>query len=131
MATEDVDWEDIELLDTKEIFLKTVEFIRNFEAEMGDYTRRVRFAMATDPNQLVLHVSTFGELNISMPHQFTGQQQLNPGPGLMRSKSDHRLAAQYRQQEDRSVTFKSIGSIINERISLSDILHLLVQIRQR
>lgn len=24
-----------------------------------------------------------------------------PGPGLMRSKSDHRLATQFRQQEDR------------------------------
>lgn len=68
---------------------------------MGDYTRRVRFAMAADPNQLVMHVATFGELNISMPHQLTAQQQ--QGPGLMRSKSDHRLAAQYRHQEDRLV----------------------------
>ncbi|XP_066908943.1 RING finger protein nhl-1 isoform X2 [Halyomorpha halys] len=101
MGTEDVEWEDVELLDTKDIFLKTVDFIRNFEAEMGDYTRRVRFTMATDPNQLVLHVSTYGDLNIAMPHQLTGQQQLAPGPGLMRSKSDHRLAAQYRQPDER------------------------------
>ena len=106
MATEDVEWEDIELLDTKDIFLKTVEFIRNFEAEMGDYTRRVRFTMATDPNQLVLHVSTYGDLNIAaLPHQITGQQQLTPGPGLMRSKSDHRLAAQYRQQDERYLIY--------------------------
>lgn len=98
MATEDIDWEDVELLDTKDIFLKTVEFIRNFETEMGDYTRRVRFAMASDPNQLVSHVATFGELNISMPHQLSSAP---PGPGLMRSKSDHRLAAQYRHQEER------------------------------
>lgn len=53
MQSEDVEWDDSELLDTKEIFLKTVDFIRNFEAEMGDYTRRVRFTMTHDPNQLV------------------------------------------------------------------------------
>lgn len=55
--TEDVDWDDCELMDAKEIFLKTVDFIRNFEYETTDYNRRVRFAMAHDPNQLVLHVA--------------------------------------------------------------------------
>lgn len=104
MQSEDVEWDDCELLDTKEIFLKTIDFLRHFEAEMGDYSRRVRFVMAHDPNQLVMHVAGYGELNIHMPHQFIGvpnNQQQSSGPGLMRSKSDHRLAAQYRQQEER------------------------------
>lgn len=55
--TEAVEWDDCELMDAKEIFLKTVEFIRNFETETGDYQRRVRFVMAHDPNQLVHHVA--------------------------------------------------------------------------
>ncbi|XP_069677939.1 RING finger protein nhl-1 isoform X5 [Periplaneta americana] len=116
--TEAVEWDDSELMDAKEIFLKTVEFIRNFEYENADYNRRVRFSMSTDPNQLVLHVAGYGELTINMPHQpFTGvgggsgsiapsassSGLLQPpgGPGLMRSKSDHRLASQFRQQDER------------------------------
>ncbi|KAL6423638.1 hypothetical protein ACFW04_010273 [Cataglyphis niger] len=104
---ENVPWDDAELLDTKELFLRTVEFIRNFEYEAGDYSRRVRFVMAHDPNQLVLHVAGYGELNIK-PESGSGgllgsSSSLAPpggSPGLMRSKSDHRLASQYRQQEE-------------------------------
>ncbi|KAJ8675930.1 hypothetical protein QAD02_011716 [Eretmocerus hayati] len=112
---ENVPWDDNELLDTKELFLRTLEFIRNFEYEAGDYTRRMRFVMTHDPNQLVLHVAGYGELNIkpepgsntSGHLGTTGSSSLNvPGgspAGLMRSKSDHRLASQYRQQdEDRT-----------------------------
>lgn len=102
MQSDDVEWEDSELMDAKEIFLKTVEFIRNFETEIGDYSRRAKFIMAHDPNQLVMHVSNYGELNIQAPHQpFTSSSNSlqTPSPGLMRSKSDHRLASQYRQEE--------------------------------
>lgn len=95
---DDVDWEDTELVDTKEIFLKTVEFLRNFDYEAGDYNRRVRFIMTHDPNQLVLHVASYGELNITHPHTYANS--LQPSQGLTRSKSDHRLATQFRQQED-------------------------------
>ncbi|XP_059613712.1 RING finger protein nhl-1 isoform X2 [Phlebotomus argentipes] len=102
--TESVEWDDNELMDTKEIFLKTVEFLRNFEYENADYSRRVRFLMAMDPNQLVINVSTFGDLNIVQPTTSSPSGMLQPpnaGPGLMRSKSDHRLATQFRQQEEQ------------------------------
>lgn len=106
-------WDDCELMDAKEIFLKTVEFIRNFEYENSDYTRKVRLILAHDPNQLVLHVSNFGDLNIANPHSHLGQSsgllQPSGGPGLMRSKSDHRLAAQFRQQEDRGFGERGYG----------------------
>jgi tripartite motif-containing protein 71 len=102
--TDAVEWDDCELMDTKEIFMKTVEFMRNFEYENSDYNRRVRFQMAIDPNQLVMTVANHGDLNIA--HNPTGASPsqsglLAPpgGPGLMRSKSDHRLATQFRQQE--------------------------------
>ncbi|KAM3962649.1 LOW QUALITY PROTEIN: tripartite motif containing protein thin [Aphomia sociella] len=95
---DDVEWEDTELVDTKEIFLKTVEFLRNFDYEAGDYNRRMRFIMTHDPNQLVLHVASYGELNISHPTAYPGGMQQSQG--LTRSKSDHRLASQFRQQEE-------------------------------
>ncbi|XP_037950567.1 RING finger protein nhl-1 isoform X2 [Teleopsis dalmanni] len=103
-----VEWDDCELMDTKEIFLKTVEFLRHFEYENADYSRRVRFMVSIDPNQLVMNLATFGDLNI-MPHSTPGgsasSSHLAPPstlqPGLMRSKSDHRLATQFRQQEER------------------------------
>ncbi|KAL3269090.1 hypothetical protein HHI36_008173 [Cryptolaemus montrouzieri] len=99
-------WDDCELMDAKEIFLKTVDFIRNFEYENTDYSRKVRLVLAHDPNQLVLHVAGFGDLNIATPSHPFGQSSalLQPpggGPGLMRSKSDHRLASQFRQNEER------------------------------
>ncbi|XP_065367622.1 RING finger protein nhl-1 isoform X5 [Calliphora vicina] len=104
---ETVEWDDCELMDTKEIFLKTVEFLRHFEYENSDYSRRVRFLVSIDPNQLVMNLATFGDLNIT-PHSTTGSassSHLAPPsslqPGLMRSKSDHRLATQFRQQEER------------------------------
>lgn len=110
MQNEIVEWDDCELMDAKEIFLKTVEFIRYFETETGDYTRRAKFIMAHEPNQLVSHVAGYGDLSINNPHQFltsgnthqsSGNMLQPPGPGLMRSKSDHRLASQFRQQEER------------------------------
>lgn len=110
MQNEIVEWDDCELMDAKEIFLKTVEFIRYFETETGDYTRRAKFIMPHDPNQLVMHVAGYGDLSINAPHQFltsgnthqsSGNMLQPPGPGLMRSKSDHRLASQFRQQEER------------------------------
>lgn len=111
---ESVEWDDGELMDTKEIFLKTVDFIRNFEYENGDYNRRVRFSMATDPHTLVMNVSTFGDLNILHPPagSVTTGGLLQPpssGPGLMRSKSDHRLASQFRQQEEQYDNEPALG----------------------
>ncbi|XP_058837758.1 RING finger protein nhl-1 isoform X1 [Topomyia yanbarensis] len=99
-----VEWDDCELMDTKEIFLRTVDFIRNFDCETMDYSRKVRFIMNIDPNKLIMEVSSYGDLKLPSDVVGTSQSQsmlLQPpsGPGLMRSKSDHRLAAQFRQQE--------------------------------
>jgi tripartite motif-containing protein 71 len=99
---EAVEWDDTELMDTKEIFLKTVEFIRNFEAETSDYSRRIRLSLACDPNQLVNNLSTYGDLHFIHPPT-TNQSVSSLQPtmsGIMRSKSDHRLATQFRQQQD-------------------------------
>ncbi|XP_070492679.1 RING finger protein nhl-1 isoform X2 [Chironomus tepperi] len=101
---ESVEWEDCELMDTKEIFLKTIEFMRNFETETSDYSRRVRFSMACDPNQLVNNLCTYGDLHFIHPPSSTQSSALlQPAvSGIMRSKSDHRLATQFRQQQESS-----------------------------
>ena len=100
-----VAWDDNELMDTKDIFLRTMEFIRNFETETGDYHRRVRFFVPQDPNQLSNTLANLGELTIlAGPSSSSGQGPPTApslGPGLMRSKSDHRVAAAFRQQEER------------------------------
>ncbi|KAJ8913837.1 hypothetical protein NQ315_003746 [Exocentrus adspersus] len=118
---ENVDiWDDCELMDAKEIFLKTVEFIRNFEYENSDYSRKVRLILAHDPNQLVLHVAGFGDLNIANSHLGQSSGLLQPaggGPGLMRSKSDHRLASQFRQQEERGYGERGYGDADDQVLS--------------
>lgn len=99
-------WDDNELMDAKDIFLRTMEFIRNFESEPGEYHRRVRFFIPQDLNQLAASLSNLGELtinpssaNASSTNQIVSAPTL--APGLMRSKSDHRIAAQFRQAEER------------------------------
>lgn len=111
---DDVEWEDTELVDTKEIFLKTVEFLRNFDYEAGDYNRRIRFVMTHDPNQLVLHVASYGELNINSQNLGYGSS-LQQSQGLTRSKSDHRLATQFRQQEESKGYYENDEPVLGGR----------------
>lgn len=96
-------WDDSELMDTKDIFLKTIEFIRNFDYEGGDYSRRARFNPPDDLNKLATNLSTLGDLSFHKPNNMNdssyGSNQ-SMGSGLMKSKSDHRLAAQFRDQDD-------------------------------
>ncbi|XP_037089719.1 RING finger protein nhl-1-like [Pollicipes pollicipes] len=112
-------WDDCELMDAKDIFLKTVEFIRNFEHDVpggSDYRRPIRFSAAQDPNLLSKTLEHFGELNITKKELQDAvgngnasngfalmHSSSSAGPGLMRSKSDHRLVAQLRQQEERGL----------------------------
>ncbi|CAL8147811.1 unnamed protein product [Orchesella dallaii] len=121
-----VTWQDNELMDTKDIFLKTMEFIRNFEYEPGDYGRRIKFNTNHDVNSLASTLNTFGDLHLptsstqnvlgggstssnnslAPPHMNQGQ-----GSALMRSKSDHRLTMQFRGQpdDDECPSFGSSG----------------------
>jgi len=109
-------WDDAELMDAKDIFLRTMEFIRNFESEPGEYHRRVRFFIPQDLNNMAASLSNLGELTInagSASSSSTNQTSTPPSlaPGLMRSKSDHRVAAQFRQAEER---YNAYGSDNND-----------------
>ncbi|CAG0915817.1 unnamed protein product [Notodromas monacha] len=119
--TEASEWDDVELLDAKLNYLKTVEFIRNFDCEAHDYNRRLKLVMHQDPGSLVAGISNLAEvvfptttitsLNNSSSGSggggggFTSSGGLSSAssanvPGLLRSKSDHRLAAQFKEQEE-------------------------------
>ncbi|UYV60480.1 nhl-1 [Cordylochernes scorpioides] len=97
-------WTDSELVEYKELFLRTLEFIRNFDVDTSDFARRIKFTPKTDPDALHRNLSDFGEIKINLPPaiQNSGQASSN---ALMRSQSDHRLAAQFqrRQQESKSL----------------------------
>lgn len=50
---DDTPWDDSELMDTKDIFLKTMEFIRSFDYDTGgDYGRKTRFIPPDDLNKV-------------------------------------------------------------------------------
>ncbi|XP_018021100.1 RING finger protein nhl-1 isoform X2 [Hyalella azteca] len=95
-------WDDGELMDTKDIFLKTMEFIRSFDYDTGgEYGRKTRFIPPDDLNKLASSLSNMGELTIPNKHpdSYTAGQSFGSG-GLAKSKSDHRLAVQFRDQEE-------------------------------
>lgn len=39
---DDIKWDDNELMDCKDIFIKMMDFIRNYDAGNEEYTRRIR-----------------------------------------------------------------------------------------
>ena len=45
------EWDDCELMDAKEVFLKTMDFIRSFDYDTGDY-RKARFNFPDDLNKV-------------------------------------------------------------------------------
>ncbi|XP_022653025.1 RING finger protein nhl-1-like isoform X3 [Varroa jacobsoni] len=103
---EDHDWTDTELVEYKEIFIKTLEFLRNFDADTTDYGRRVRLNILTDTEQVHKILTGLLELKIqpssSVNQSFTPAGQTLPN-ALMRSQSDHRLASQFKKVDSRSM----------------------------
>ena len=104
-------WTDAELVEYKDIFIKTLDFLRNFDPDTSDYTRKIKFTANADLDLLRKNVVNFGELKLPQP------ETENPGllsplsqnastlnvpqsaNSLMRSQSDHRLAAQFARGE--------------------------------
>lgn len=116
-----VDWTDAELTDYKEIFQKTLDFLRAFDSDPTDCVRKVRFHPRSDPDVIHKTLIDFAEvkLNDEVVHQPCNgeiQNGLNgscnnvSGPtvtltppqttALSRSQSDHKLAG-HRQSQKR------------------------------
>lgn len=107
-------WTDGELVEYKDICLKTLEFLRNFDPDSTDYTRKVRFIPNTDLDALKKNLASFGELILPGPEAehrrsvspinqsastLSVPSNLGLSNSLMRSQSDHRLVAQFARQE--------------------------------
>ena len=52
----DTRWDDNELMDCKDIFIKMMDFIRNYDAGTEEYTRRIRFSTHDAVNDLAKKV---------------------------------------------------------------------------
>lgn len=112
-VTDDYEWSDVELLEYKQIFIKMLDFLRTFDPDTTDFSRRIKFQPRADPDVLHRNIADFGELKINAPINSVPTQQslMAPSNSLMRSQSDHRLAAQFaRRCDNRSF------SDINQRM---------------
>ncbi|XP_077515616.1 tripartite motif containing protein thin isoform X1 [Amblyomma americanum] len=130
-VNEDTEWTDLELVEYKEIFSKTLEFLRNFDPDTSDFTRRVKLQIHTDPDALHRTLANLGELKFNIPVSHSSSNlnipQLNLGSpaggtanALMRSQSDHRLAVQFQKKQDATRSMLDIGQRYGGHLSDSD-----------
>ena len=94
-------WDDNELMDCKDIFIKMMDFIRNYDPGTEEYTRRIRFHTHDATNDLAKRILELGELKFTenKPKDDLNDDLPIRSSGLSRSKSDHRLVAEFRRRE--------------------------------
>jgi len=95
-------WDDSELMDCKDIFIKMMDFIRNYDPGTEEYTRRIRFTTHDAINDLAKRMLEVGDLKFYDPKPKDDRDDDMPirSTGLSRSKSDHRLVAEFRRREE-------------------------------
>ena len=107
--TENEEWTVEELVEYKEIFVKTLDFLRNLDPDSSESVRKIKFQFKTDMDALRRSAVDFGELKITTPNvalspsESTNNLNALSVPNqtnLLRSQSDHRLAAQFQQRKD-------------------------------
>ncbi|GAB6032262.1 hypothetical protein CHUAL_010903 [Chamberlinius hualienensis] len=95
-VTETDEWEDVELLEYKDILLKTLEFLRNYDTDQADFNRRLKFQLGPDSESVHQTIANAGELIVNAPNFpgscVTNTLAVSSSAVLSRSKSDHRLA---------------------------------------
>ncbi|KAG8198693.1 hypothetical protein JTE90_015516 [Oedothorax gibbosus] len=122
-----VDWTDVELTDYKEIFMKTLEFIRAFDSDPTDCIKKVKFTPRSDPDVIHKTIIDFAEVklndeiihtpgsllnnvdssssNLQNGGMYNSSTNLNgptvtlTPPSLSRSQSDHKLCSQRQSQK--------------------------------
>merc|ERR1711899_298447 len=101
-------WDDVELLDCKEIFIKMMDWIRNYDTSNEEYTRRIRLTCHDGVNDLARRVLELGDLKMQENNPSKSNDDYEPrSSGLSRSKSDHRLVSEFRRQEENSSPTRS------------------------
>ena len=97
---DDTKWDDNELMDCKEIFIKMMDFIRNYDPGSEEYTRRIRFTTHDGVNDLAKKILEIGDLKIHDSKPKEEEDFPMRSSGLARSKSDHRLVQEFRRREE-------------------------------
>merc|ERR1712203_614195 len=95
-------WDDIELMDCKDIFIKMMDWIRNYDTSNEEYTRKIRFTCHDGVNDLAKRILEIGDLKMQDNKPKDSDEFEYRSSGLSRSKSDHRLVSEFRRQEESS-----------------------------
>merc|ERR1719427_1757738 len=95
-------WDDVELMDCKDIFIKMMDWIRNYDSSNEEYTRKIRFTCHDGVNDLAKRILEIGDLKMQDNKPKESDEFESRGSGLSRSKSDHRLVSEFRRQEESS-----------------------------
>merc|ERR1712002_392901 len=94
-------WDDVELMDCKDIFIRMMDWIRNYDTSNEEYTRKIRFTCHDTVNDLAKKILEIGDLRM-MENKPKEDDFESRSSGLSRSKSDHRLVSEFRRQEEAS-----------------------------
>merc|ERR1712193_311298 len=96
-------WEDMELMDCKDIFIKMMDWIRNYDTSSEEYNRKIRFTCHDTVNDLAKRILEIGDLKMQENKGGKDADEFESrSSGLSRSKSDHRLVSEFRRQEESS-----------------------------
>merc|ERR1712173_185245 len=95
-------WDDVELMDCKDIFIKMMDWIRNYDTSNEEYTRKIRFTCHDGVNDLAKRILEIGDLKMQENKPKDSDEFESRSSGLSRSKSDHRLVSEFRRQEENA-----------------------------
>merc|ERR1719431_2429247 len=93
-------WDDVELMDCKDIFIKMMDWIRNYDTSNEEFTRKIRFTSHDGVNDLARRILEIGDLKMQENNPKESEDFQSRNTGLSRSKSDHRLVSEFRRQEE-------------------------------
>merc|ERR1711962_1117050 len=88
-------WDDVELMDCKDIFLKMMDWIRNYDTSSDEYNRKIRFTCHDTVNDLGKKILEIGDLRMLDSKPKEDDFDSSRSSGLSRSKSDHRLVSEF------------------------------------
>merc|ERR1711887_7501 len=95
-------WDDVELMDCKDIFIKMMDWIRNYDTSNEEFTRKIRFTSHDGVNDLARRILEIGDLKMQENNPKESEDFQSRSTGLSRSKSDHRLVSEFRKQEENA-----------------------------
>merc|ERR1719347_2210624 len=95
-------WDDVELMDCKDIFIKMMDWIRNYDTSNEEYNRKIRFSCHDTVNDMARRILEIGDLKMQENKGKDGDDYESRSSGLSRSKSDHRLVSEFRRNEESS-----------------------------